>query len=374
MQETTILAPLDHIPAEVCCAQDYESLAERFIAKDRFNYIANGSGKDLSLRRNRSAFEQLALQPRLLQDMSTSKTDIKFAEADLSVPFMLAPVAYQKLVHPDGELATAHAADAMGIGLISSTLASVKLEETAPSEPGAIRWFQLYAQDSEEATLHLLQRALLSGYQAIMLTLDTPLQAPSHQTLRSGFQMPKELQPVNLSDYPNNGVQSAGAAGIFQQHVQKAVSLELLKKIIAISHVPVWAKGIMSTEDATYLKDLGIARIVVSNHGGRALDGVPASLTVLPDIRQALGDDYPILFDSGIRSGADIFKAIALGADAVLIGRLQVYALSIAGALDVAHLIKLLKEELEYTMAMTGCRTIQEIRHANLRKLGTPLC
>ena len=365
MNEHTLLQTLQHIPQDICCAQDYEALASRFIPADRLAYLSGGSGRDITLERNRQAFESYAITPRVLRNMNSGSLSTQLGNIALQHPFMLAPVAHQKLVHPEGEQLTAYAAQSMDTAFVASTLSSFSLEEIAQQHNGP-RWFQFYKQSSDEASEQLLQRALNAGYQALVLTLDTSLQAPSHRSLRSGFQWPEELVAKNLIGLPET--KQNAPVSIFEQAAANSLDAESIQRLIKRCPIPVFAKGVLCAEEAKVLKEMGCAGIIVSNHGGRALDGAPSSLSVLPEIRTALGDDYPILLDSGIRSGADIFKAIALGADAVMIGRLQIYALSVAGALGVAHMIKCLREELEYTMAMTGCSSIQDIRQTTLTK------
>ena len=201
-----------------------------------------------------------------------------------------------------------------------------------------------------------------------MATLDAAIQAPSLNALRAGFKMPAGLRAVNVD--ASGGAQEPaivpGQSRIFHGYMRQAPGRRDLEWLLGAASVPVLAKGVLHPDDAVALKCLGVAGIIVSNHGGRSLDGAPASLTVLREIRAAVGDDYPLLLDSGIRSGADIFKALALGADAVLIGRLQIYALSVAGALGVAHMVKLLHEELELCMALAGCTSLAETRAATL--------
>ncbi|MDP1776621.1 MAG: alpha-hydroxy acid oxidase, partial [Moraxellaceae bacterium] len=251
--------------------------------------------------------------------------------------------------------------------MISSTLASNTLEDIA-QQAGPQRWFQLYLQPQRKITLDLLRRAEAAGYTAIVLTLDASIQIPSQRALRAQFCMPQHCVAANLTGYepaPTDTL-SHNESRIFQGVMRHAPTQNDIEWLLTQTHLPVWFKGVLHPEDACLLQSLGAQGLVVSNHGGRTLDGAPASLTMLPAIRQAVGCDYPLLFDGGIRSGADIFKAIALGADAILIGRLQLYALSVAGALGVAHMIRTLHEELEATMALAGCATLHDIRATKL--------
>ncbi|MFY0676001.1 MAG: alpha-hydroxy-acid oxidizing protein [Neptuniibacter sp.] len=364
-----ILAPLNHIPIEAVCAQDYEWLAPNFIPQDKLAYISGGSGQDVTLQRNVKVFSDYSITPRILRDVSNGTTQTTILGRQLKHPIFLAPVAYQSLAHSQAEIATAYAAEATDSCMVASTLSSVPLEQIAECA-GPERWFQLYFQHSEEDTQALINRAIKAGYKTIVVTIDAAVQVPSMRAIRAGFQLPGDIVAANIA-HQQPQVESKSNRGqnpIFGSYMQNAPSKEQLQKLIKQSPVPVIIKGVLHPDDATELKAMGAAGIIVSNHGGRTLDGAPASLTALPTIRSAVGDEFPVFLDSGIRSGADIFKAIASGADAVLIGRLQVYALSVAGALGVAHMLKLLREELELTMAMAGCSNIDEIKKTELHK------
>lgn len=360
-------APLDYIPPDIACAADYEALAQAFIPADTLAYLAGGSGHDITQRSNQTAFQHWAMTPRILADLKDANTALQLLGQHFQHPIFMAPVAYQSLVHPQGELDTARAAEATDSCMLTSTLSSVTLEQIA-ARANPSRWFQLYFQTRPEDTSALVHRAIAAGYQAIVVTLDAAVQAPGIRAIRAGFKLPDSVKAANLiHQRPDTPTPRNGQSAIFNHYRQHAPSLQQLQQLISESPVPVIIKGVMHPDDALQLKALGAAGIIVSNHGGRSLDGAPASLSVLPAIRRAVGDDYPLLFDSGIRSGSDIFKAIALGADAVLIGRLQLYSLSVAGALGVAHMIKLLREELELCMAMTGCASLAAIRATKLQ-------
>ena len=360
---------LNQIPGDILCAQDYELAARDFIAAPSYAYIAGGSAHDITLTANRTAFADYALYPRLLADVTGGQTRCRIAQLELPHPMLLAPVAFQTLAHPRGELDTARGAGAMGAGLIVSTLAAFTLEEIAHAA-STPRWFQLYLQPSRAATIDLVRRAEAAGYSALVVTLDAAIQLPSQRARRAGFQMPDHCTAANLRDYPlaEPAPLAADDSRIFQGAMRTAPTWRDLDWLQQQTTLPIWIKGVLHADDARALQQRGVTGLIVSNHGGRTLDGALASLHALPAIRAAVGADYPLLLDSGIRSGNDMFKALALGADAVLIGRLQVYALSVAGALGVAHMLKLLREELEVCMAMTGCASLQDIRHTTLFK------
>lgn len=359
---STPLQALRQIPAGVLCAQDYEILAQRFIASPDYAYIAGGCAHELTLAANRTAFTDISILPRMLRDVRHGHTRLTLLDRSLPHPVMLAPVAFQALVHPAAEIDTARAAEATDTCFVASTLSSRPLEQIAQASRGE-RWFQLYFQPARESTLDLLRRAEAAGYTAIVVTLDAAIKTPSLSALRAGFTMPPTIVAANLANYPAppQVVLEPGQSIIFQGVMAEAPNWDDLAWLMEQTRLPVIVKGVQHPGDALLLKGMGVDGVIVSNHGGRGLDGVPASLRLLPAVRQALGAEFPVLFDGGVRSGSDVFKALALGADAVLIGRLQVYALSVAGALGVAHMLKLLREELELCMAQAGCATLAEI-------------
>ena len=360
----SVQGPLGAIPREIQCVQDYELLAPRFMATPSHEYVAGGCGRDVTVAANVAAFTQWAIYPRLLRDVTAGHTRVNIAGAAFDHPVMLAPVAFQKLAHPLGEIETARAAHATDTCMVVSTLSSTALEDIAQTR----RWFQLYFQPQRDDTLALVARAEAAGYQAIVVTLDASIQTASARAMRAGFRMPAQCVAANLRDQRRIAAIEPGAndSRIFQGAMRDAPTWGDLAWLMTQTSLPVWVKGVLHPDDAVALRDMGVAGIVVSNHGGRSLDGAPARLDALPAIRAALGDGFPLLLDSGIRSGSDIFKALALGADAVMVGRLQMYALAVAGALGVAHMVKLLREELEVCMALAGCATLDQIGPDNI--------
>lgn len=349
------------IPPEICCAQDYETLAPQFMAPATHGHVSGGSGCDLTLKANARAFACWQILPRLLSDMRHAHTRTQLAGHALAHPLLLAPVAHQRLVHPLAEAATAQAAEAADAVLVCSTASSLPLETVAQASRARC-WFQLYLQPQREVSLHLLRRAEAAGCAALVLTLDAPLQATSHRAQRAGFRWPPDHQAANLACYPVDAPVHAepGRSAVFHA-MRDAPRWADLDWLLAHTRLPVWIKGVLHPDDASALMARGVAGLVVSNHGGRGLDGAPASLQMLPAIRAAVGREAPLILDSGVRSGADVFKALALGANAVMVGRLQVDALAVAGALGVAHMLKLLREELDLCMALAGCATLAEI-------------
>lgn len=350
------------LPPGVFCAQDYERLAEERLSPAVFAHTAGGSGGEAALGRNRSAFEAAVTTPRMLVDFDGANTLVRAAGLDLPHPILLAPLARQGLYHPKGELETAQAAAVVEAGLVCSTLSSNTLEDIARAA-GPARWFQLYLQPDWAVSLDLVRRAEAAGYQGLVLTVDAPVQTPSLRALRAGFTGEGSIA-ANLAAYPAPATPAPAPGGsrVFGGPMRQAPRLQDIARLKAETRLPLWIKGVLHPEDARQFLAVGADGLIVSNHGGRAFDGAPAALSALPAVREAVGDTVPVLMDGGVRSGRDVFTAIAHGADAVLIGRLQAYALAVAGALGVAHMIRLLREELELNMALAGCPDLAAIR------------
>jgi 4-hydroxymandelate oxidase len=352
----------EQVPADVFAAADYERHARERLAHDLYAHIAGGSGEERALRANREAFEAVRIFSRALVDCRHGSTATQLLGQALAHPIVLAPVAHQRLVHDDGERATARAAAALDATMIVSTLASVTLEELATELPRG-KWFQLYWQPERAATLDLLWRAEAAGYEAIVLTVDAPVTALRHRAARAGFRHPPRVVAANLAtDGHTRELQLApGQSRVFQGAMALAPTWDDVRALRAETRLPLVLKGLLHADDVARAVDLGADAVVVSNHGGRALDDAPATLTALRAARAAVPAQFPLLVDGGARSGADIFKALACGARAVLIGRPQLYALAVAGAVGVAHLLRVLRDELEVTMALAGCPTIDSI-------------
>lgn len=358
-----LLAKLQQIPATVASVADYELLARERVTEHTWAYVSGGSGDEVTLRENCAAFQRLSLRPRVLQDMNGGNTRLDLFGARFEFPILLAPVAFQKLVHPDGELATALAASAHKTGMIVSTQASVLLEDVARQAQAPL-WFQLYIQPDRGFTRELVQRAQSAGYQALVVTVDAPVNGLRNREQRAGFVLPADIEAVNLRGMrspPQPSGEAGGNVLLGGPLLAAAPTWNDVDWLRSLTSLPVLLKGITTAEDATRAVDAGVAGIVVSNHGGRTLDTLPSTIRMLPEIADAVGGRLPLLLDGGIRRGSDVFKALALGANAVLIGRPYVHGLAAAGALGVSHVIHILRAELELTMALTGCRELRDI-------------
>ena len=357
------------IPADIRCAADYERHAIHHIEAQAWQHIQSGADQNLTLSHNRAALDALRLVPQPVADLRHAHTRIELLRQTLASPLLLAPVAYQRLVHPEGELATVRAAMALQTGMVVSTLSSFTLEEIAQAGQAAAtemghstpRWFQLYMQPAREHSLLLIRRAEAAGYTAIVWTVDASIK-------RSGFALPHGVEAANLRGMPStqHTPPLLGPILFGTPLMPQIPTWDDLRWLRTQTQLPIIVKGILSPAQAQQAVDLGADALIVSNHGGRVLDGVVSPIEVLPAIAQAVQGQVPLLLDSGVRHGTDVVKALALGASAVLIGRPQLYALATAGLVGVAHLLHLLRAELELTMAQLGCATVADITPAVL--------
>ncbi len=349
------------VPPDVVCAADYARYAQERLPAGIWAYIAGAGADGLTMRRNREAFDNLQLSGRVLADMAGASTHSTLLGLPLDVPIILAPVAYQKLAHPDGELATALAASACSTWMTISTLASVRIAEIAAASQAPLI-FQLYFQQEREATLSLVRRAEEAGCRALMVTVDAPVNGVRNDQQRAGFQLPPNVRPVNIEGMPGPVSRAGpGESPVFKGLLDKAPTWADITWLRSQTSLPILLKGIMSPRDAERAIENGLDGIVVSNHGGRVLDTLPSSLEALQVIAPAVKGRVPILFDGGVRRGTDVLKALALGARAVLIGQPIMHALAVAGPVGLIHLLTILRAEFEVAMALTGCAAISDI-------------
>lgn len=331
----------------------YAARAQAVLPPEIWHYLDSGTGAGRSLRENEAAFDAIPLMPRPLADVRGGHTRLELFGRPLAHPFLLAPIAYQRLFHEQGEVGSAMAAEAQQATLVVSSLASQRLVDIAAT--GVEFWFQLYWQAGRDQTLALLRWAESAGAQAIVFTVDAPVK-------QSTLALPAGVRAVNLGPDPALPAIAAGQSTVFDQWMAVAPRWDDLAWLREQTRLPLLVKGLLHDDDAARAVALGCDGLVVSNHGGRVLDGTPTSVEALRRFRQILPATMPLLFDSGIRSGADAFKAMALGASAVLVGRPAIWGLAAAGPLGVAHVLRLLRDELEMTMALTGCATIDQIK------------
>ena len=342
---------------------DYERLAEERVDAGVFGYIAGGAGDEHTLRANVDAFRRVALRPRMLVDVSSVSTRSTVLGHDLSMPLLVAPTAYQRLMHPDGEGATARAAAAAGTVFCQSTLSSLRPTELAAEAPEAMRWLQLYWSSDREFVADLVAEAESSGATALVLTIDVPFAGRRERDLRFAFTLPQDLPLPNLS--PNLERPLDPGAGLGPIH-DESLTWRDLEWLTSRTRLPLVVKGVLTAEDAMLACDHGAAAVVVSNHGGRQLDGVPAALDALPEVVEAVGHRCEILVDGGVRRGVDVLVALALGARAVLAGRAPLYGLAADGEAGAARVLALLREEVELGLALLGCPTPAHVTRAHV--------
>jgi 4-hydroxymandelate oxidase len=353
----------DLVTAAACtCLDDYQELARRCLPHGAWAYLAGGGADEHTLRWNRDAFAALRLQGRVLADMSGAHTRLTLFEQTFDYPILLAPVAHQRLFHPEGELATARGASAMRAGQIVSMQASMPFEAIA-QQSVVPPWCQVYALHDETLMAELLSRVESAGYRAIVVTADASVNGLRNREQRAGFTWPPEVRAVNLpgGGLPQPEPPAPPASPLFSGFLREAPTWATLQRVLRATRLPVLLKGVMSPEDARRAVAEGVAGLIVSNHGGRVLDTLPASIAVLPRVVAAIDDRVPVLLDGGVRRGTDVLKAIALGARAVLVGRPYAHGLAVAGASGVAHVLALLRAELEVAMTLTGCSTLTRI-------------
>lgn len=348
-----ILPKLDACPADIRTAADYLPYAQARLPHEVWCYLEEGSGSDLTLAANTLALDALTLMPRPLADVRGGHTRIELFGQKLEHPILLAPIAYQRLLHPDGECASALAAVAQGGQMLVSSLASQTLEQIIEAA-GQLLWFQLYWQGDRERTLRLARRAEAAGYKVIVMTVDAPVK-------QATIRLPDDIAAVNLEPPLRLPPLAPQQSAVFDGWMAHAPTWDDVAWLRGQIELPFVLKGILHPDDAERAAALGCDGVIVSNHGGRVLDGAPAAISMLPQVVGAVAGKVPVLFDSGIRNGRDVCKALALGASAVLLGRPYAWGLATAGALGVAHVLRLLRDELELTMALCGAGQLQDL-------------
>ncbi|CAG2127960.1 alpha-hydroxy acid oxidase [Cupriavidus plantarum] len=353
-----------HIPPDTVSLRDYERRFHERVDAGIRGYIAGAAADGITQRENQAAFERIRLLPRVLADLSQATASRSLFGETLRHPILIAPTAYHKLVHPEGELAVARAASLTHTWMVVSTLASVTLEEIARASvaSAAPLWFQLYVQPRAQDTFSLIGRAEQAGYRAIVVTVDAVVSGIRNVEQRAGFRLPDDVSAVNLAGFPaNEPVVANDGSPVFRGLLRGAPTWTEIEAICRQTALPVILKGILNPCDVEPAIRAGASGIIVSNHGGRTLDTVPATIDCLAAVVAQVAGRVPVLLDGGVRRGTDIVKAIALGASAVLVGQPILHALAVGGLPGVAHMLTLLQTELEAAMALMGCPTLDAI-------------
>ena len=343
---------------------DFEAAARDVMSQMAYDYYASGANDEITLRANHAAFDEIALRYRVLVDVSERDLSTTVLGHRVSMPILIAPTAFHRLAHPEGELAMARAAHTAGTIMMLSTLSTTSMEEVTAATEAPV-WFQLYVYKDRGATLALLERAQAAGCSAIVLTVDAPLLGKRERDVHNRFQLPADLSVRNLlahamaelPDHPEDSSLAAHAAKMFET----GLNWEDIEGLRAATDLPLIIKGIVHPEDARMATELEVAGVFVSNHGGRQLDTALPTISALPDIAEAVGGRAAVLLDGGIRRGTDVVKAIALGADAVAVGRAPLWGLAVDGEAGVDAVLGILREELDLAMALCGCPSIDRI-------------
>jgi 4-hydroxymandelate oxidase len=347
--------------------EELEARARECLEPTLFDYIAGGAADEWTLAENRSAWSRFQLLPRMLRGVSDRSMSTTALGTPISMPVMVPPMGFQGLCHTDAESATARATAAEGTIFCASTVSNTSLEAIAQASNGP-RWFQLYVYKDRGITRSLVERAAAAGYSALCLTVDTPLAGPRERDHRNNLRMPGHLKLANFSDSHTEMHHHGSGSGSSLAHYITAqwdpsLTWNDVESLRSISPLPVVVKGVLAPDDAVLAVEHGAAAVIVSNHGGRQLDSVPAGITMLPAVVDAVAQrgSCEVYVDGGARRGTDVLKALALGARAVLIGRPILWGLTLAGADGVRAVLQRIRAEIDLSMALAGCATIADV-------------
>ena len=341
---------------------DFEAAAAAKMSSLAREYLQSGAADEITLRRNRTIYDSLLLKPRVLRDVSGLDTSLTLFGEKMSHPLLLAPTAYQRLYHKNGEVASAAGAAESKTIYVASSFSTFTIEKIAASTKHSV-WFQLYTPPDRAISEDLIKRAEDSGCKAIVLTVDTPVLGTRNREMRAGFHLPKGIIRENLRKYGTGLTRTAhySSTGIAQTALDASLTWDHVDWVRSKTKLPLLLKGILAAEDAELALEHQANGIIVSNHGARNLDTVVSTLEALPEIAHAVSGKVPVLVDGGIRRGTDIFKALALGATATLVGRPYIYGLAVNGSSGVAKVIDILLQELRAAMALCGRPTLFSI-------------
>ena len=354
---------MGHGPINVA---DFERLAAEKLERGPLDYFAGGAGDEITLRENVAAWGHWRLRPRVLSDVRAVSTVTEVLGTPVAMPVLVAPVAYQRMAHSEAEAGMAAGAAEAGTVMCLSTLSTTRPAEVAAAAPGARHWFQLYAFKDEAVTRALMEEAIEAGFEAIVVTADAPPGGNRERDRCNRFTLPKELGTPSLTATVG-GDKSLSIEDTFAL-MNHALTWADVEDLASECSVPVLVKGILTPEDAELALEHGAAGVVVSNHGGRQLDRSLATADALPEIADSVKGRGTLLVDGGIRRGIDVATALALGADAVLVGRPALWGLAAAGKEGVAQVLELLRAELELTLGLCGCPGVSQLSRAHVRR------
>ena len=359
MKPVTPLDPFSQIPAHLQTLADYERQAEKHLPESTWHYLQGGAMDEVSVQENLDQFKKIQLIPRYLNDLTQGNTTCEILGQTFPHPIFLAPIGHQQLFHPDAELATALAGEVLQSNLILSTFSNTDMRSLKAENP--YKWFQLYWQGDREKSLALVKIAEQHNFKALVITIDSPHSGIRDRERRVFFQLPEGMQHPHTPTHIPLPEISEDQHPVFNGLMQIAPRWDDIQWLIKNTSLPVILKGVVHPQDTEIAIQCGVQGLIISNHGGRVLDSCISPLTALQHIKAVVPQDFPLIVDGGIRRGSDVFKALALGASAVCMGRPYIHGLAVAGALGVAHVIKILQEEFEITMALAGTATLNQI-------------
>ncbi len=340
---------------------DFEALARRHMKRAFYDYYAGGAEDERTLEANRAAFSGVFLRPRVLVDVSRIDTSTTVLGTPVSMPVLVAPTAFQRLAHPDGELAMARAAGAARTLMTVSTIGTYSLDEVARAAKGPL-WFQLYVYRDRSIARTLIHRAETAGYRALCLTVDAPQLGRRERDERNRFTLPRDIRMKNFEGFGLDvSWKEEGFGGYASSQLDPSLTWNAVEWLRSETTLPILLKGIIAAEDAARAADLGVDGIIVSNHGGRQLDGTEPSLRALPRVVDAAAGRAEVYMDGGVRRGTDVLKALALGARAVLVGRPCLWGLAVGGEEGVSRVLSIFERELSLAMALCGCPAVASI-------------
>jgi 4-hydroxymandelate oxidase len=343
---------------------DFEKAAESRLPKATFDYYAGGALDEVTLRENRAAFERIPLYFRVLADVSRRSLETAVLGERVSMPVLIAPTAFHGMAQVEGELATARAAGGAGTIMIVSTLSNTSVEDIAKAATGPL-WFQLYIYRDREATRDLVARVEAAGCRALVLTVDAPILGPRERDVRNRFALPEGLTVKNLLGVGQGAVtgspEGSGLSSYVSSYIDPAISWRDVEWLRSITKLPLLIKGIVRADDARRAVEAGARGVIVSNHGGRQLDGSPATIDALPFVADAVAGRAEVFADGGIRRGTDVVKAIARGARAVMVGRPVLWGLAVDAERGVARVLQILRDEIDNALGLCGCTSIADV-------------
>ena len=349
---------------------ELEMKARELLPQTAYDYYASGANDEITLRENRVAYERIMLLPRMLVDVSERHMSTTALGEPVSMPILIAPTAFQGLAHPEGEVATVKAAGAAKTLMILSTISTFSIEEVMAVATGPV-WFQLYIFKDRAISASLVKRAEVAGCKAIVFTVDAPLLGRRERDVRNHFKLPDDLSVKNLllaglQEFPDGTAGSGLATCIASLH-DPGLTWKDIEWLTGITKLPVLVKGILRSDDALLAVKHGASGVIVSNHGARQLDTTPATISVLPEIADAVGGNVEVYVDGGIRRGTDVLKAIACGARAVFIGRPVLWGLASGAEAGVRYVLEMMRQEFDLAMALSGCPTLSSITRDLIR-------